>query len=174
MRAGDRHLAFAIPPPTVCVAKWQTIGTFLDARAVRFTTGPPLLTAERLGPHPGLPPREGWRGCLTRSSSSRRTSSSAAPRRRTRSRALNVHNDWWAHEHAAGTNAVEAFGAACDHYHRYADDFRLLRFLGQPAHRLSIEWSRLEPREGCIDTTAVEALPPGLRVATASTTSSRG
>jgi len=69
---------------------------------------------------------------------------------------LNVHNDWWAHEHAAGTNAVEPSGAACDHYHRYADDFRLLRFLGQPAHRLSIEWSRLEPHEGCIDTTAVE------------------
>lgn len=62
----------------------------------------------------------------------------------------NVHNDWWAHEQAAGTNAVAPSGIACDHYHRYSDDFRLLQSLGQPAHRLSIEWSRIEPEEGRI------------------------
>src|SRR5512139_2089499 len=62
----------------------------------------------------------------------------------------NVHNDWWAHEQAAGTNAVAPSGIACDHYHRYSDDFRLLQSLGQPAHRLSLEWSRIEPEEGRI------------------------
>src|SRR6202158_2191817 len=62
----------------------------------------------------------------------------------------NVHNDWWAHEHAPETNAIEPSGIACDHYHRFADDFRLLQSLGHPAHRLSIEWSRAEPQEGQI------------------------
>ena len=60
----------------------------------------------------------------------------------------NVHNDWWAHEHAADTNAIEPSGIACDHYHRFADDFRLLQLLGHRAHRLSIEWARIEPEEG--------------------------
>ncbi|MBP1687598.1 MAG: glycosyl hydrolase [Deltaproteobacteria bacterium] len=62
----------------------------------------------------------------------------------------NLHNDWWEHERAAGATAVEPSGIACDHYHRFADDFRLLRTLGQRAHRLSIEWSRIEPEEGQI------------------------
>jgi beta-glucosidase len=60
----------------------------------------------------------------------------------------NIHNDWWAHEHTPDTNSSEPSGIACDHYHRYAEDFRLLRALGQRAHRLSIEWSRIEPEEG--------------------------
>lgn len=60
----------------------------------------------------------------------------------------NRHNDWWAHELAPDTNAVEPSGIACDHYRRYAEDFRLVRDLGQAAHRLSIEWSRIEPAPG--------------------------
>jgi beta-glucosidase len=68
----------------------------------------------------------------------------------------NVHNDWWAHEHAPDTNAMEPSDIACDHYHRFAEDFRLIKSLGQPAHRLSIEWSRIEPEEGRINTAAVE------------------
>lgn len=62
----------------------------------------------------------------------------------------NVHNDWWAHEHAADTNAIEPSGIACDHYHRFADDFRLLHLLGHRAHRLSVEWARVEPEDGRI------------------------
>jgi beta-glucosidase len=37
---------------------------------------------------------------------------------------------------------------ACDHYHRYEEDFDLAKTLGHNAHRLSLEWSRLEPEEG--------------------------
>ena len=40
---------------------------------------------------------------------------------------------------------------ACDHYHRYREDFAQLRDLNQNAHRLSIEWSRIEPSEGQFD-----------------------
>jgi beta-glucosidase len=60
----------------------------------------------------------------------------------------NVGNDWWAWEHAAGTTAVEPSGDAIDHFHRYPEDFALLASLGQNAHRLSLEWSRIEPEPG--------------------------
>lgn len=39
-------------------------------------------------------------------------------------------------------------GRACDHYHRYEEDFDLAKQLGHNAHRFSIEWSRIEPEEG--------------------------
>jgi beta-glucosidase len=68
----------------------------------------------------------------------------------------NVHNDWWAHEQAADTNAIEPSGIACDHYRRFADDFRLLKSLAHPAHRLSIEWSRIEPEEGRIQQAEID------------------
>jgi beta-glucosidase len=39
-------------------------------------------------------------------------------------------------------------GAACDHYSRYHEDLATLASMGHSAHRFSIEWSRVEPREG--------------------------
>jgi len=68
----------------------------------------------------------------------------------------NRYNDWWAHEHAADTNAVEPSGIACDHYRRFVGDFRLLKSLGQRHHRLSIEWSRIEPVEGVVNQAEVD------------------
>lgn len=35
-----------------------------------------------------------------------------------------------------------------DHYHRYADDFKLAKELGHNCTRISIEWARIEPEEG--------------------------
>jgi beta-glucosidase len=40
---------------------------------------------------------------------------------------------------------------ACDHYRRYEEDFNIAQQLGHNAHRFSIEWSRIEPREGEFD-----------------------
>ncbi|MGE5763012.1 MAG: glycoside hydrolase family 1 protein [Mycobacterium leprae] len=60
----------------------------------------------------------------------------------------NVNNDWWAWEHAAVSTAVEPSGDAIDQFARYAEDFALLASLGQNAHRLSLEWSRIEPAMG--------------------------
>jgi beta-glucosidase len=60
----------------------------------------------------------------------------------------NTNNDWWAWEHAKGTLAAEPSGDAIDHFHRYDDDFALLASLGQNAHRISLEWSRIEPAPG--------------------------
>jgi beta-glucosidase len=39
-------------------------------------------------------------------------------------------------------------GQAVDHYHRYAEDFKLLQSFNMNAFRFSIEWSRIEPRPG--------------------------
>ncbi len=53
--------------------------------------------------------------------------------------------DWWAWEKAAGK---EQSGKACRHYELFEQDFDLVRGLGHNAHRLSIEWARIEPEEG--------------------------
>jgi len=60
----------------------------------------------------------------------------------------NVNNDWWDFEHDPASAARESSGDAIDHYHRYAQDFVLLKSLGHNAHRLSLEWSRIEPAPG--------------------------
>ncbi len=60
--------------------------------------------------------------------------------------------DWWEWEQQPGRIANgDTSAIACDHYHRYREDFALLRELNQGAHRLSIEWSRIEPSEGVFD-----------------------
>lgn len=57
----------------------------------------------------------------------------------------NVKADWWAWEEAAGK---ERSGRACCHYEFYGRDFDLAQGLAHNAHRLSVEWSRIEPEEG--------------------------
>jgi beta-glucosidase len=60
--------------------------------------------------------------------------------------------DWWEFEHEPGRIANgDTSEIACDQYNRYREDFSLLRELSQGAHRLSIEWSRIEPSEGEFD-----------------------
>jgi beta-glucosidase len=65
-------------------------------------------------------------------------------------------NDWSAWEkvpgHVLDNTTAEV---ACDHYRRYEEDFDLAKSLGQNAHRLSLEWSRIEPEEGKWDMDAV-------------------
>jgi beta-glucosidase len=45
---------------------------------------------------------------------------------------------------------------ACDHYHLYEKDFDLLKKLSQNCYRFSIEWSRIEPKEGKFDKKEIE------------------
>jgi beta-glucosidase len=47
-------------------------------------------------------------------------------------------------------------GSACDHYHRYTEDFNIAQSLGHNAHRFSIEWSRIEPEFGKFDEKEIE------------------
>ena len=47
-------------------------------------------------------------------------------------------------------------GMACDGYRRYRRDLRELRDLGQNAQRFSVEWARVEPRQGQFDQEALD------------------
>lgn len=60
----------------------------------------------------------------------------------------NVHSDCWALENIPHTVYADRSGDAVDHYHRYEEDIRLLAGAGFNAYRFSIEWARIEPREG--------------------------
>ncbi len=57
----------------------------------------------------------------------------------------NNNVDWWVWEKAIGK---ESSGEACRHYELYEQDFDLAKSLHHNAHRLSIEWARIEPQEG--------------------------
>lgn len=46
--------------------------------------------------------------------------------------------------------------SASDHYNRFEEDFDIAKSLGQNAHRLSFEWSRVEPEEGKFDEKEIE------------------
>lgn len=67
----------------------------------------------------------------------------------------NIHSDYWAQEHMVHTDFLEPSGDAVDHYHRYAQDIRLMAQAGLNAYRFSIEWARIEPEEGRFDETEI-------------------
>ncbi|HEX4579287.1 MAG TPA: glycoside hydrolase family 1 protein [Candidatus Dormibacteraeota bacterium] len=64
-----------------------------------------------------------------------------------------LDNDWtrMEREHPERIRDGSVSGLGCDHYARYRDDLRLLAAMGHNAHRFSVEWSRVEPREGVFD-----------------------
>jgi len=69
----------------------------------------------------------------------------------------NHGNDWWAWEDVPGhIRNGDRSDPACDHYRRFVDDFDLLKRLHQNAHRLSLEWSRIEPAPGQFATDAID------------------
>jgi beta-glucosidase len=69
----------------------------------------------------------------------------------------NRNCDWWEWERQPGRIANgDTAAVACDHYRRYREDTSLLRELNQNAHRLSIEWSRIEPQEGVFDARQIQ------------------
>jgi len=58
------------------------------------------------------------------------------------------NNDWafWADK-----GRIPKAGDSTNHYNLYEADFQLAKSLGHNAHRISIEWSRIEPIEGVFD-----------------------
>ena len=68
----------------------------------------------------------------------------------------NTNSDWWAWEQQTG-HILDGSRSelACDHYHLFRQDFDLLAALHQNAHRLSLEWSRIEPAPGSFDSEAI-------------------
>lgn len=73
---------------------------------------------------------------------------------------LNSDWSWWEQEEMKKPpdrrRIKEPCGKACDHWNRYEEDYDLARSLGVQVHRLSIEWSRVYPREGLVDREALE------------------
>ncbi len=65
-------------------------------------------------------------------------------------------NDWsqW-EQHEGNILDGSISGDAADQYHRYKKDFALAKKLGHTIHRLSIEWSRIEPTPGKFNRKAI-------------------
>ncbi|MFA4984488.1 MAG: glycoside hydrolase family 1 protein [Candidatus Omnitrophota bacterium] len=61
----------------------------------------------------------------------------------------NSNSDWWEWERTSGLK--EPSLEACRQYNLYRQDFDLARSLHHNAHRLSVEWARIEPRQGEFD-----------------------
>lgn len=59
----------------------------------------------------------------------------------------NTNADW---------EEFKSAGQACDQYNLYEQDFNLAKELNHNAHRLSIEWSRIEPKEGEFNQAEIE------------------
>jgi beta-glucosidase len=66
----------------------------------------------------------------------------------------NRANDWWECEERGAL--PHRSGEACRHFDLYASDFDLACSMGHNAHRLSIEWSRIEPHPGQFEARAVQ------------------
>ena len=68
----------------------------------------------------------------------------------------NTNNDWWAFEQRAG--AIwhgDRCGDGCGWWQDAEGDLDLMARMGQNSHRLSVEWSRIEPDAGTFDQAAI-------------------
>ena len=68
----------------------------------------------------------------------------------------NVNSDWWQFEQTGHIKNGDISGVACDHWHHFREDFALAKELGHNAHRFSIEWAKIEPKQGKWDESALE------------------
>jgi beta-glucosidase len=68
----------------------------------------------------------------------------------------NSQSDWWDWEaDASHIRGGERSGAAADHWNRVAEDIGLMKSLNVQQYRFSVEWAKLEPREGQWDAAAL-------------------
>jgi beta-glucosidase len=68
----------------------------------------------------------------------------------------NVNNQWYGWEREGHVLMGETSGMASDWWRRAEVDFELAEQMENNALRLSLEWSRIEPEEGCWDSSAIE------------------
>ena len=61
-----------------------------------------------------------------------------------------IKNDW-----STAGGKYDA-GVACDQYNRFEEDFDLAKRMNNNAHRFSISWARIEPKEGEFDQKEIE------------------
>lgn len=66
------------------------------------------------------------------------------------------HTKYWEEIRTQAENPENYLSlAACDHYNRFREDFDIAQTLHHNAHRLSLEWSRIEPEEGVFNEEAI-------------------
>ncbi len=64
----------------------------------------------------------------------------------------NIYSDWWEFEQKVlKPKGIDVSGDGTRHWDLYEEDFKLAQRLGHNAHRLSLEWAKIEPEEGKID-----------------------
>lgn len=68
----------------------------------------------------------------------------------------NIHSDYWAMEHMKYTDFNEPSLDAVDHYNRYEEDIKMMAEAGLNAYRFSIEWARIEPKQGIFEEKEIE------------------
>jgi beta-glucosidase len=62
---------------------------------------------------------------------------------------VNDWTEWEKHKKLTPTNT------ACNHWHMYKQDIQLIKKLGLNTYRLSVEWSKIEPKQGIYDSAAL-------------------
>ena len=71
----------------------------------------------------------------------------------------NTNCDWWRWEKEKDNKRelpLETSGECCDSYNRYDEEFEFCKTANNNAVRISIEWARIEPREGIFDNKAID------------------
>ena len=74
----------------------------------------------------------------------------------------NTNNNWYRFEHQKDSNGKprihnnDKSGLAADHWNRYKEDIDLMNELGVKYYRFSIEWSKIEPKNGIFNEKALE------------------
>jgi beta-glucosidase len=68
----------------------------------------------------------------------------------------NDNTNWKKWEDAGKVLHKQKSGASADHWNRIFEDVEIIRASGVKLYRMSVEWSRIEPRQGQLDLTAIE------------------
>ena len=74
----------------------------------------------------------------------------------------NTNNNWYRFEHQKDSSGKprihnnDKSGLAADHWNRYKEDIGLMNELGVKYYRFSIEWSKIEPKNGIFNEKALE------------------
>ncbi len=68
----------------------------------------------------------------------------------------NRHSDWWEFEDRVLSKKGIHSGRAANHWELFEEDIALAAQLGHNCYRFSIEWAKIEPKEGQIDYDVIE------------------
>ena len=74
----------------------------------------------------------------------------------------NTNNNWFQWENNLDSNNNyrihnnQISGLAADYWNKYPEDIQLMKEIGMNHYRFSIEWSKIEPRQGFFDESVIQ------------------